>query len=80
MKSPNELIVDRDIEALVKLKNNLEWFSLNQKSLGKFHKNQYIAIKDKRILDCDYDNERLIKRLRLNDYSDSIAVEFVTDS
>lgn len=71
--------LDWDTEVLVKLKNNLIWFSLNQKELKKFHKNQYIAIKDKQILDFDYDPDRLIKRLNLNDYSDSIAVEFVAD-
>jgi hypothetical protein len=70
-------VPDRDREKLQKLKENLDWFDSNYKSFRKDYKNQFVAVKDKRFLDNDINLDRLVKRLKLKDYNDSIAIDFV---
>ena len=70
-------VPDRDREKLQKLKENLDWFDSNYKSFRKDYKNQFVAVKDKRLLDNDINLDRLVKRLKLKDYNDSIAIDFV---
>lgn len=70
-------VPDRDLEKLQKLKENLDWFDSNYKIFKKDYKNQFVAVKDKRLLDNDINLDRLIKRLKLKDYNDSIAIDFV---
>ncbi len=74
---PLEIVEKRDIEKLEKLKDNLDWFYSNYKYFKNYYKNQYIAIKDKRFLDKDIELEKLITRLKIKDYNDSIVIEFV---
>lgn len=64
-------------EKLERLNDNLDWFYSNCEHFKKYHKNQYVAIKDKRLLDKDTDLEILVKRLKIKDYADSILIEFV---
>jgi hypothetical protein len=70
-------VPDRDLEKLQKLKENLDWFDSNYKIFKKDYKNQFVAVKDKRLLDNDINLDRLVKRLKLKDYNDSIAIDFV---
>ena len=70
-------IPDRDREKLQRLKENLEWFESNYKRFEKDFKNQYVAVKDKRFLDNDISLDILVKRLKLKNYNDSIAIDFV---
>ena len=70
-------VPDRDREKLQRLKDNLEWFESNYKSFEKDYKNQYVAVKDKRFLDNDISLNILVKRLKLKNYNDSIAIDFV---
>ena len=70
-------VSDRDREKLQKLKENLDWFDSNYKNFKKDYKNQYVAVKDQRFLDNDINLDRLVKRLKLRDYNDSIAIDFV---
>ena len=70
-------VPDRDLEKLQKLKENLDWFDSNYKIFKKDYKNQFVAVKDKRFLDNDINLDRLVKRLKLKDYNDSIAIDFV---
>ena len=70
-------VPDRDREKLQKLKENLDWFDSNYKIFKKDYKNQFVAVKDKRLLDNDINLDRLVKRLKLKDYNDSIAIDFV---
>ncbi len=70
-------VPDRDREKLQKLKENLDWFDSNYKIFKKDYKNQYVAVKDKRFLDNDISLDILVKRLKLKDYNDSIAIDFV---
>jgi hypothetical protein len=72
-----EKLVDRELDKLERLKDNLDWFYSNYKYFKKYHKYQYVAIKDKRFLDKDFELERLIKRLKITDHHDSIIIEFV---
>jgi hypothetical protein len=43
-------------------------------STENYHKNQFVAIKDKSFLDKDIELEALVKRLEIKDFSDSIAI------
>ncbi len=72
-----EKIVDRELDNLQKLKDNLDWFNANYNFFKKYHKHQFVAVKDKRFLDKDIRFERLIKRLKIKNYDDSIIIEFV---
>jgi hypothetical protein len=74
-----ENIVDIELDKLQKLQNNLEWFNSHYKFFKKYHKHQFIAVKDKRFLDKDLRLERLVKRLKIKNYDDSIIIEFVYD-
>lgn len=40
---------------------------------------QYVAVKEKRQIDNDYDLERLLKRLNLYNCDESIAIEYVNN-
>ena len=66
-----------ELEQLERLNDNLDWFYSHCDYFKKYHKNQYVAIKDKRLLDKDTELERLVKRLKIKDYADSILIEFV---
>lgn len=66
-----------ELEKLERLNDNLDWFYSHCEYFKKYHKNQYVAIKDKRLLDKDTDLEILVKRLKIKDFDDSIAIEFV---
>jgi hypothetical protein len=72
-----EKIVEKELDVLQKLKDNLDWFYSHYKYLKKYHIHQFVAVKDKRFLDKDIELERLIKRLKIKDYDDSTIIEFV---
>ena len=59
---------NNELERLERLKDNLDWFNSNYEYFNKYHKNQYVAIKDKRFLDKDIELDRLVKRLKIKDY------------
>jgi hypothetical protein len=46
-------------------------------STKKYHKNQFVAIKDKSFLDKYIELDTLVKRLTVKDFSDSIAIAYV---
>jgi hypothetical protein len=71
------MVNDTDMEKLEKLKDNLDWFNKNLNHFEKYYKNQFVAIKDKSFLDKDTELERLVNRLEIKDFDDSIAIEFV---
>lgn len=72
-----EETVDNELFKLQKLKDNLDWFYSNDKYFKKYTNNQFVAIKDRAFLDKDFELERLIKRLNIKNYDDSIVIEFV---
>lgn len=66
-----------DFEKFQKIKNNFDWFYSNYNELRKSYKSQYVAVKENRHLDNDYDLEKLLKRLNLCNCDESIAIEYV---
>ena len=70
---------DRDFEKFEKLKDNFDWFYSNYDELKREYNLQYVAVKEKRQIDNDYDLERLLKRLNLYNCDESIAIEYVNN-
>ena len=62
-----------------KLRDNFEWFYSNYDGLKRDFSNQYVAVKDKIQIDNDCSLEILIKRLKLSNYDESIAIEYVNN-
>jgi hypothetical protein len=62
-----------------KLKDNFDWFYSNYNELKREYNSQYVAVKEKRHIDNDYDLEKLLKRLNLYNCDESIAIEYVTE-
>jgi hypothetical protein len=61
------------------LKDNFDWFYSNYQELKRDYNKQYVAVKEKRQIDSDYDLERLLKRLNLYNCDESIAIEYVNN-
>jgi hypothetical protein len=74
---PQQTVKETDEEKLEILKFNLEWLYKNYEYFEKYHKNQFVAIKDKSFLDKDTELERLVKRLDIQNLDDSVAIEFI---
>ena len=68
---------DRDSVKYEKMMDNFDWFYSNYGELKREYDNQYVAVKDKRRIDNDYNLERLVKRLNLYNCDESIAIEYV---
>lgn len=68
---------DRDFIKFEKLRDNFDWFYLNYEELKGDYDKQYVAVKDKRQIDHDYNLESLVKRLNLYNCDESIAIEYV---
>lgn len=66
-----------DLHKLEKLADNFEWFSLQYDNLKKDFERRYVAIQEKEVVDSDTNIERLIKRLKIRNYDNSIAIEYV---
>ena len=74
---PLQMSKETYLEKLKRLKENLDWFHENHSHFKKYYRNQFVAIKDKSFLDKDTELEGLVKRLKIKDFDDSIAIEFV---
>jgi Family of unknown function (DUF5678) len=68
-----------DLDKLEKLADNFEWIHKQYDNLKEKYENQYVAIKDGRIVDKDIDHDRLVERLDIKNYDDSIAIEYIYD-
>jgi hypothetical protein len=69
--------VRSDLDKLERLANNFEWFNSQYDSLKKKFGRHYVAIREKQIVDSDISLERLIKRLNIQNYDKSIAIEYI---
>src|SRR4051812_44538665 len=67
---PLQTVEKTDMEKLEMLKWNLDWLYKNYEYFEKYYRNQFVAIKDKSFLDKDTDLEKLVKRLKINDFDD----------
>lgn len=68
---------DRDLVKFEKLKDNFEWFYSNHEELRRDYNDQYVAIKDRKQIDSDFNLDLLLQRLNLSNYNESIAIEYV---
>ncbi len=66
-----------DIDKLERLAENFKWIYGHKDTLRMEYKNEYVAVKSGKILGNDIKLERLVKRLNLTNYDESIAIEFV---
>lgn len=70
-------IAKSDLDKLERLADNFEWIHKQYDNLNEKYDNQYIAIKDQRIVDKDIDHDRLVRRLKITNYDESIAIEYM---
>jgi hypothetical protein len=66
-----------DLDKLKRLADNFKWIHTKQGDLKEKYDNKYVAIKDKKILDKDANLDRLVKRLNLKNYDESIAIDYI---
>ena len=66
-----------DLDKLERLADNFKWIREQHGNLKEKYDNKYVAIKDRKILDRDTSLDRLIKRLNINNYDESIAIEYI---
>jgi hypothetical protein len=62
-----------------RLKDNFEWFYSNREELKRDYNDQYIAIKDRKQIDSDFNLDLLLHRLKLYNCDESIAIEYVNN-
>ncbi len=68
-----------DLDKLERLAENFRWINLNYENLKQKYDKQYVAIKDGKILDKDSMLEKLLKRLSISNYDESIAIEYMNN-
>jgi hypothetical protein len=66
-----------DLDKLERLANNFKWIHKQRGDLREKYDNKYVAIKDRKVLDKDTNLDRLIKRLNIRNYDESIAIEYM---
>ncbi len=69
--------VRSDLDKLERLADNFEWFNSQYDNLKNEFNSQYVAIREKQIVDSDISLEKLIKRLNVQNYDKSIAIEYI---
>jgi hypothetical protein len=69
--------VRSDLDKLERLADNFEWFNSQYDNLKNEFNRQYVAIREKQIVDSDISLEKLIKRLNVQNYDKSIAIEYI---
>jgi Family of unknown function (DUF5678) len=77
-----ELVEKKEqLEKLKNFKSDVDWFQDNYESLKDQYKGQYVAIKNKTLLDHDNDADKLLERLSEN-YGDisSFVVEHIDEN
>ena len=70
---------DRDFAIYEKLKDNFDWFYSNHEELKRDYNDQYVAIKDRKQVDSDFNLDLLLRRLNLYNCDESIAIEYVNN-
>jgi hypothetical protein len=70
---------ERDFVKYEKLKDNFEWFYSNHEELKRDYNDQYVAIKDRKQIDSDFNLDLLLRRLNLYNCEESIAIEYVNN-
>lgn len=66
-----------DLDKLERLADNFKWIHKQHSDLKERYDNKYVAIKNREIVDKDTNLDRLIKRLDIRNYDESIAIEYI---
>ena len=66
-----------ELDKLERLPDNFKWIHNQYNNLKEKYNNQYVAIKNRKILDKDTNLDKLVKRLNIRNYDESIAIEYV---
>ncbi|MDN5847611.1 MAG: hypothetical protein L0H53_15210 [Candidatus Nitrosocosmicus sp.] len=76
-----EKSIDNDNEFVIfeKLRDNFEWFYLNCEELRRDYYDQYVAVKNRKQIDNDFNLDLLLQRLNLSNCNESIAIEYVNN-
>jgi hypothetical protein len=72
-----QMFVDCELDKLRELKDDYKWLYSNYEVFKRTYKNQFIAIKDEEHLDNDINLERLLQRLKQNNFNGPIAIEYI---
>lgn len=72
-----QMFMDCELEKLRELKDDYKWLYSNYEVFKKGYKNQFIAVKDEEHLDNDINLERLLQRLKQNNFDGPIAIEYI---
>ncbi len=72
-----QMFMDFEVDKLRELKDNYKWIYSNYDVFKRNYKNQFIVIKDEEYLDNDIDLERLLLRLRQNNFHGPIEIEYI---
>ena len=70
---------DRNFVKYEKLKDNFKWFYSNYEKLKRDYNDQYVAVKDRKQIDSDFNLDLLLRRLNLYNCDESIAIEYVNN-
>ena len=70
---------DRNYVKYEKLKDNFKWFYSNYEELKRDYNDQYVAIRDRKQIDSDFNLDLLLRRLNLYNCDESIAIEYVNN-
>jgi hypothetical protein len=62
------------LDKLERLADNFEWVHKQYDNLKEKYDNQYVAIKDRRIIDKDIDHDRLVKRMNITNYDEFLTI------
>ena len=66
-----------NIDELTELKDSYKTIYSNYEAFKRSYKNQFVAVKNTKYFDNDSSLERLVERLKLNNISNPIAIEFI---
>jgi hypothetical protein len=66
-----------DLDKLERLADDFKWIHKQHDDLKGKYDNKYVAVKSRKILDKDTNLDRLIKRLNIRNYDESIAIEYI---
>lgn len=72
-----QMFMECELEKLRELKDDYKWLYSNYEVFKKGYKNQFIAVKDEEHLDNDINLERLLQRLKQNNFDGPIAIEYI---
>ena len=72
-----QMFMECELEKLRELKDDYKWLYSNYEVSKKGYKNQFIAVKDEEHLDNDINLERLLQRLKQNNFDGPIAIEYI---